>query len=161
MRRPPKPSPPLLHSVNKPTLQLSAPGCPLLHTIYLFMGVAAPLALPLSLPSFPLFKLPLPRKALHAKWWIQVIRVFLPLPLSNSHFWHPDLHPSSPNCCFSESWNVLNSHYLQVKGLQVSQDHKSVLLMALLRWIDPVQSPVEQGQVLSCVGTGTRGALVQ
>lgn len=29
----------------------------------------------------------------------------------------------------------------------MSQDHRTVLLMALVRWIDPVQSPLEQGQV--------------
>lgn len=52
MRRPPKPSPPLFHFVNKPALQLSAPSCPLLHTIYLFTRVATPLALRLFLSLF-------------------------------------------------------------------------------------------------------------
>ncbi len=75
---------------------------------------------------------------------------FLPLPLCSSLFWHPDLQLCSPNCNFLGSWNVLHSHYLQVKGLQMSQDHITVLLITLLRWIDPVRSALEQGQVL-CV----------
>lgn len=141
----PKPSPPLFHSVNKPTLQLSAPSCPLLHTIYLFAGVATPLALPLFLPlcflpSFPFFGFPLPCKALHAKWWIQAIRVPPTSPEQQSFL------ASRPPALLSqllllESWNILDSHYLQVRGLQMSQDHKTVLWMALPRWIDPVQSP--------------------
>jgi len=77
-------------SVNKPALQLSAPSCPLRHTIYLFTGVAAPLTLPLLLslcflPSFPLLEFPLPRKVLHAKWWIQAIRV-CPTPSQQQSF---------------------------------------------------------------------------
>lgn len=61
---PPNPSP-LLRSVNKPTVQLSAPSCPLLHTIYLFTGVAT--LLTLFLLSFPLFKSSLLHRVFHAK----------------------------------------------------------------------------------------------
>lgn len=46
-----KPSPPHSRFVNKPTLQLSAPRCPLLLSIYLSTGVGSPLTLPLFSPS--------------------------------------------------------------------------------------------------------------
>lgn len=69
-------------------------------------------------------------------------------PPRSSHFWQQDLQLCSPKCYFSDSRNILDSHYLQVKGLQMSQDHKAVLLMALVRWIDPVRSPLGRGQVL-------------
>lgn len=85
---PPNPSP-LLRSVNKPTVQLSAPSCPLLHTIYLFTGVAT--LLTLFFLSFPLFKSSLPCRVFYAKWWIQTIREFILLSLNNRYFWQADL----------------------------------------------------------------------
>lgn len=45
---------------------------------------------------------------------------------------NPPAHPSP-------SWNILD----YVQRAKMSQDHKTVLLMALLRWIDPAQPPLE------------------
>lgn len=41
----------------------------------------------------------------------------------------------------------------------MSQDHKTGLLMVLVRWIDPVQSPLEQGQVLFFAWEQTQGGV--
>lgn len=70
----------LFYSVNKPTLQLSAPDCPLWYAIYLFSGVVTPL---LSLFSKSLCHIkpfiPTDGHIPSSKSW-----------LSSGHLWHLD-----------------------------------------------------------------------
>ena len=162
MRRSAKPSLALFHSVNKPTLQLSAPSCPLPHTIYLFTGAATPLALPLFLslcffPSFPLFKFPVPRKALHAKWWIQAIREFLPLPPQQQSFLASWLLLCSPNCYFSE--RLKHVRVALPPGQRAPNVPRPQNCAANGFAEENLSSTVAvgPGQVLCCVGTGTWG----
>lgn len=113
------------------------------------MGGAPLLVLSLALPSLPVFKFPLPRKPLHAKWWIQAIGGVHPLPLSNSHFWPLDLHPSSLSCCFSETLNVLDSQYLRSRGSKCPKTTKNVILMAfLVNWSSTLTSGTRSGPQL-------------
>lgn len=98
----------LFYSVNKPTLQLSTPDCPLWYTVYLFSGVVTPLfCLVFSLPSL-FFKLPLPHEALHAIWWTESIREILAGQASEKQ------KPLESRCTaqFFLQSNVLGSHYL-------------------------------------------------
>lgn len=97
----------LFYSVNKPTLQLSTPDCPLWYTVYLFSGVVTPLfCLVFSLHSL-FFKLPLPHEALHAIWWTQSISEILAGQASEKQT------PLASRCTaqFFPQWNVLDSHY--------------------------------------------------
>lgn len=106
----------LFHSVNKPTLQLSAPDCPLWYNIYLFSGVVTPLLCLFSPPPFgPRFKFPLPHTALYANWWTQTITQFL--TEQSTEQW-PFLGSRDPPQCFRFSLNFAevliqyNHHWL-------------------------------------------------
>lgn len=150
IRKSSKPSPTLFYSVNKPTLQLSPPSCPLL---YLYTGVA-------PLPSLPIFFFLLfsPRSfKKKIKNSLSRVKLFLlsdwykpsesscsPPRSQYSHFWYTDL-----KLCSSQNWKHFKIHITsRSKG---SKCPKTTTLCCWWLWLGELiqySCSLGQGQVL-------------